>query len=81
MFGLGMVLRRQRDFASAEKVFQVLCSKYPSNAPAAANLAIVLAEQGKQSDARRALERAISLDPANAATGYALKRWPELAVK
>jgi tetratricopeptide (TPR) repeat protein len=75
----GVLARYERNFPAATAIFEELVREYPASAPAAANLALVLAESPDVNQRRRAIDLAqvaVNLNPRNpnafAALGYCL---------
>ena len=68
----GLALRQQGDLRGAERLLRDTARKFPRNAIAAVNLALVLLEQNEAAAGAAELERALALDPANGAAHYNL---------
>ncbi len=68
----GLALRQQGNLRAAEGVLRDAVNKFPRDAIAAVNLALVLLEQNHAAAGAAELERALLLDPANGAAHYNL---------
>jgi len=66
----GLALRRQGDLKAAEHSLRRAVERFPRNAVAAVNLALVLLEQNQAAAGAAELERALALEPANGAAHY-----------
>lgn len=66
----GLALRQQGDLRGAERVLREVVEKFPRDAIAAVNLALVLLEQNHAEAGAAELQRALSLDPGNGAAHY-----------
>jgi predicted O-linked N-acetylglucosamine transferase (SPINDLY family) len=66
----GLALRRQGDLKAAEQLLREAAGKFPRDAIAAVNLALVLLEQNQAAAGAAELERALMLDPGNSAGHY-----------
>lgn len=66
----GLALRQQGDLPAATKVLREAARTFPHDAVVAVNLALVLLEQNQADAGAAELERAMALDPANAAAHY-----------
>ena len=73
-FVLGTVLLGQRRFIEAATALASAAELAPNDAPAQANLGIALLAHGKVDQARKHLERALALDPANQIARNALEQ-------
>jgi predicted O-linked N-acetylglucosamine transferase (SPINDLY family) len=65
-----LALRQQGDLPEATSVLREAARKFPHDAVVAVNLALVLLEQNQADAGAAELERAMALDPANAAAHY-----------
>jgi predicted O-linked N-acetylglucosamine transferase (SPINDLY family) len=70
MIQRGLALRQQGDLKAAEQFLREAAAKFPRDAVAAINLALVLLEQNHAAAGAAELERALALDPANGTAHY-----------
>ena len=66
----GLALRQEGDLRGAERVLREVVEKFPRDAIAAVNLALVLLEQNQAAAGAAELQRALSLEPGNGAAHY-----------
>ncbi len=65
-------LRRQGDLRAAEQLLTQIVARFPRDAVAAINLALVFLEQNRGADGAAELERALALEPENTSAHYNL---------
>ena len=73
--GLGNTLYARKDFTGAADAFRAATATRPEAASALNNLAYALAEQGKRSETRSAVEQAIRVASADEAESYRASLW------
>ncbi|MDY0003975.1 MAG: tetratricopeptide repeat protein [Polyangia bacterium] len=60
---LGLVYFRLEEYELAQQIYELLVSRYPSEAPLRVNLGLVYMKQGRAGDARDEMLRAVEFDP------------------
>ncbi len=72
LIGRGLALRERGELPEAERVLREATTRFPHDAVAAVNFALVLLEQHQIPAGAAELERALQLDPTNGAAHYNL---------